>query len=469
MAKTVVAKPLGLVLRKAGLVSSKQVEKALKESLVLPKCKIGEILAIRGLIKPQTADFFAEIWPRIVVAKKLQPLGHYLKAASLINEQEVTRILQIQQGNTSKFGKIAVEQGLISQTTLDFFIEHLHLIKTGEIISIYPEAVALELDNIESYILNNTKCEPVELLQKYDKIIQQGTIIARGDLIEQELLASGIVVLDRNVIRIAQPQYLKNFNESWIEKELAKLQPYNQIRLKMFGIDQKADIPYKVINAVNSWTNHQPCLTQKIYQLIRDKSVYITPEEEELVVEDLIYQHIIDDWQRGAAAKHLTFISDRLNETKFCSTKALLKTYKKIWQLKEINFDNSLEQMELLRIGLIELKNNRISVSNLIYQAVFDRQWVEERLDSLEQPQELMLASSSESQNFTIPEATSNNKKNKLLFIIAIIAILIAIPLSIKLLKKIPQTDESIEQGNNFLEAQYSQKSLTTSDQFIAT
>ena len=451
MARNVVFKPLGLVLRKAGLVSSEQVEKALKESLVLPKCKIGEILAIRGWIKPETADFFAEIWPRALAAKKLQPLGQYLKAAGLINDQQIAQILEIQQNNRLNFGKIAVNEAIISQTTLDFFLEHLDLIKTEQLINSYSESVALELDRIESYLLQNQKCEPVTLLQKYDKIRQQGKIIAKGDLAEQELLASGIVVLDQNLIRIAKPNYLANFDADWLEKELANLQPYNQIRLKMFDLEKKVGIPYKIFNAVNYWTEQQPFLNQKLYQLIKEQSYYIPPGKETIIVEELSYKYIIDNWEQGTAAKHLKAIRDRLINNGRCSASALLKTYKKIWQLKEINADNSIEQIELLRIGLIKLNNHRVSVSNLIYQAVFDRQWITEQLTQIEHIP-LKLQKPSKKQLHNVSNKASLFKKSNILPIAVVSSFLVAIPLMVILINQPDKPSPLSEQGNYLLE-----------------
>ena len=518
MAKTVVIKPLGLVLRKAGLISSAQVEIALEESLNLPKYKIGEILAIRGWIKPETADFFAEIWPYIIESKSnyqkdtadtaesildytlrssvlfknsrmdsfpqtndklrnlatsqvnlgnesafakaskikkkesvnqnMQPLGQYLKAANLINEQQIERILNIQKNSSANFGKIAVEQGIISQNTLDFFLRHLNLIKTGELIKIYPEAVALELDRIENYLLQNPRCEPINLLQTYGKIRQKGIATASNNLVEQELLASGIVTLDRNIIRITKPIYQANFDEEWLEQELANLKPYNQIRLKMFDLDRKAVIPYKIINTVNHWSNHQPFLTQKLYQIIQAESNYVLPGEEETVIEELIYKYVIENWQSGVAAKHFQTISDRVLKNNNCSTETLLKSYKKIWQLKEIHANNSREQTELLRIGLIKLENNRVSISNPIYQAVFDLQWIEAQLS------ELKLAKSSvetKSANklLIVSQKVSSGRKKDILLTIAIV--ILTIPL-LKIFRLSQSQPEELREPNSYLE-----------------
>lgn len=510
MVKTVVIKPLGLVLRQAGLVSSAQVEKALKESPSLPKCRLGERLAIEGCIKPETADFFAEIWPyiietesnhqeeeielaaepvidreedtstlfpnsqmssfpqtkyklrgisisqmelgnageettqinpRTIGVRNLQPLGQYLKAASLIDESQIEQILQIQKKNSANFGKIAVERGIISQQTLDFFLQHLNFIKTGEAIAICPKAIALEIDRIESYLLHNQKCEPRDLLQTYSRIRQQRVAIAQKTVAERELLASGIITLDKNVLQITKPIYRAKFDEEWLEKELANLEPYNQIRLKMFDLDRKAVIPYKVLNAVDLWSNRQPFLTQKLYQLIQAESNYVLPGEEETVIEELVYKHIIENWKNGVAAKHFQTISERIMLNQNCSAESLLKSYKKIWQLKEINANNSHEQTELLRIGLIKLKNNRVSISNLIYQAVFNLQWIEEQLKQLKPPQFSALEAGeikilTTSRNITF-------KNQKYLWLAFVISLLI-IPL-FKILFNKPSQPENLE------------------------
>ncbi len=56
---------LGELLQLADLVSPLQIELALQEQIYQsPELKIGEILALRGWLKPETADFFAHLWPR---------------------------------------------------------------------------------------------------------------------------------------------------------------------------------------------------------------------------------------------------------------------------------------------------------------------------------------------------------------------------------------------------------------------
>jgi hypothetical protein len=123
--------PLGVVLQQADLVSANQIEVALKHQSDYPNLRIGEILALRGWIKLETADFFSEHWSSLVQEKGDQPLGYYLKKAALLDEEQIDQLLneQTKLGAQIKvklrLGAIAVLKGWLKQTTLDYFLEHL--------------------------------------------------------------------------------------------------------------------------------------------------------------------------------------------------------------------------------------------------------------------------------------------------------------------------------------------------------
>jgi tetratricopeptide (TPR) repeat protein len=404
MAKSFAFKPLGLVLQRAGLVSSEQIKIALQDQARLPNRRLGEILALRGWIKPETVNFFADKWPKLIQHKQEQPLGEYLKAAALLNEQQIELILQEQKVTGLKFGILAVFQGLIEQATLDFFLEELRI--TGADDTSVDEQFELqtpqseELRSIGNYLIHNQKCEPVVLLKLYQQIWQQGQILATGSIEEGELLESGLVVRDGDRLKIAKPIYQSAFNESWIEQELARLQPYSQIRLKLFGLDSLASSPYNLLTEVRSWTGNQPLLTQKLYQLLgdpakrvlpnravprlqRDRQSYIPKGQEAAIIEKLVRTYIIDNWQTQVLGEHLKELSDRLLYNKRCSPVKLLMVYKKIWQQKEVVANDSVEQAQLLEIGLIEKRQGKVSIANRIYESVFDRSWIDRNLETL--------------------------------------------------------------------------------------
>ncbi|WP_013323036.1 hypothetical protein [Gloeothece verrucosa] len=121
-------KPLGLILQEADLISVPQIELALKDQAQFKYLRIGEILALRGWIKQQTADFFAEEWPKLLAnpTSKRQPIGYYLQAAALLNEQQIDNILIDQQLLGTKFASTAILKGWIRQKTMNFFLKNLH-------------------------------------------------------------------------------------------------------------------------------------------------------------------------------------------------------------------------------------------------------------------------------------------------------------------------------------------------------
>ncbi|WP_013320484.1 hypothetical protein [Gloeothece verrucosa] len=122
-------KRLGEILRQANLVSSSQLEEALSEQSQTHN-RIGDILVRRGWVKRETADFFATHWANLVneTEKPLkQPLGHYLKEAGLLDDEQINTIISEQdQGKLwVRLGASAALKGWLKQSTVDFFVEHL--------------------------------------------------------------------------------------------------------------------------------------------------------------------------------------------------------------------------------------------------------------------------------------------------------------------------------------------------------
>ena len=118
-------KPLGIILQEADLVSKAQVEVGLQDQSYHPHMRLGEILVMRGWLKSQTADFFARDWFEFIQNRKKQYLGYYLQKSALLEPKDIEAILEEQKLNKIRFGSAAVLQGLIKQTTLDFFLMYL--------------------------------------------------------------------------------------------------------------------------------------------------------------------------------------------------------------------------------------------------------------------------------------------------------------------------------------------------------
>ena len=118
-------KPLGQILQEADLISSFQLESALSNQIQHPDLKIGEILARNGFIQQKTADFFVRDWSKVVTELEKNALGYYLEQAAILDRQQIEIILSQQRATGIRFGTVAVFQGFIKSTTLDYFLGNL--------------------------------------------------------------------------------------------------------------------------------------------------------------------------------------------------------------------------------------------------------------------------------------------------------------------------------------------------------
>ena len=137
MAKAQTKKRLGSILQEAKLISQYQLETALEEQKKEPQRRLGEILAQKGWVQQQTADFFAEEWEKVIEQAEQgtpQSLGYYLREAGLIDDHQLDAILAEQgQGRMwMRIGALAVLKGWINQSTVDFMLQHLHPDKAGD-------------------------------------------------------------------------------------------------------------------------------------------------------------------------------------------------------------------------------------------------------------------------------------------------------------------------------------------------
>ncbi len=117
---------LGELLLEAGLISKTQLDEAIHEQQQLSQdVRLGEILARRGYINQETADFFAEHFELVAAQESKLPLGEYLSRAALLDQKQISLVLQDQEINHMRFGITAMLKGFISHKTLNFFLSNL--------------------------------------------------------------------------------------------------------------------------------------------------------------------------------------------------------------------------------------------------------------------------------------------------------------------------------------------------------
>ena len=122
---SVQTKKIGTILQEADLITDREIRSALQTQVGTPHLKLGEILAQQNSIEPETADFFAQEWSKIVIQPEKDALGYYLKQAAILDREQIEIILSEQRSTGIRFGTIAVFQGFLKSTTLDFFLANL--------------------------------------------------------------------------------------------------------------------------------------------------------------------------------------------------------------------------------------------------------------------------------------------------------------------------------------------------------
>jgi len=116
---------LGQILQDAGLLTPAQVQQVLATQAQQRHLRFGEILSDWGWLSQETVDFFADELPQLGIQTEKQPLGHYLKAARLLDDEQIHLILTEQQRERLRFGELAVQKGWLKQQTVDSILWYL--------------------------------------------------------------------------------------------------------------------------------------------------------------------------------------------------------------------------------------------------------------------------------------------------------------------------------------------------------
>ena len=292
--------PLGILLQSAGLITQQQLQTALNIQAEYSQMKLGEILILQEIIKPQTVDFFVAKWGSFRREGQQFFLGYYLKDAGLLDERQIDLILAEQEINTQNFGEIAANKGWIDQKTVEFFVANLAH-KAPQIIS--------------SDILENYDSNKFNLANKY---------------------------LNANLI----------------------------------------------LTRILAWTGGNFILAKIVYHAFAQANFNLNSGQEILAVDKLVEDSLIQNWQTEAVGEHVQFLRYRLLNNSNCDPIELLKAYQEILLTGNQKYQQTAAQNELLTLGLAIKQTNQLKVSSLIYQQIFDRDWLFAQITKLE-PAEL--------------------------------------------------------------------------------
>ncbi len=430
--------PLGAVLQQAGLVSADRLKEALQQqNKSREKLRIGEILASQGHINPETADFFAERWSTVVQQQPKQPIGQYLKQAALLDEAQIQVILNDQKQSKLKFGELAIAKGWLKQKTIDFFLRYLA-----------PESA------------NQTEA-----------------------------------ITDNKLENLSKVEYSQRIHEG-----------FYKIKLRLLNLKEQDAYSEEVLERVLYWTGGQSFLTQKLFQLIGEHKDRVVAGKETEQVDYLVQTKLIKNWRTQEIGEHLRTIEDRLLNNQQSEPSKLLSTYQQILTnahpqapsfhgrqggeatspqrpqksaspgvspgvyegrggirgTQTVPQDESPQQQQLLKMGLVVKQQDRLVVANRIYQLVFDPIWVQQKLNDLNRQPNSSIAVVPEKPTALISKSRSKQQRlfqlKNLLLLLTLIALLLVFFNNI--FKKI-KVRTAFERGNEFLKQKSFEQALT--------
>ncbi|MBD2410584.1 AAA-like domain-containing protein [Nostoc calcicola FACHB-3891] len=149
------------------------------------------------------------------------------------------------------------------------------------------------------------------------------------------------------------------------------------------GLSGQTSNPEAVLKAILNWTGGQPFLTQKVCEFVRQSASVIFPGKEALLVDNLVRNKVLQNWESQDEPEHFRTIQDRILKRHEQKAPYLLYLYQKVWELGGIDIDSSIEQSDLQLAGIVVKRQSKLRIYNLIYQTIFDKLWIEKTLGSL--------------------------------------------------------------------------------------
>ena len=165
----------------------------------------------------------------------------------------------------------------------------------------------------------------------------------------------------------------------------------------------------RIVERIKTWVGSTAELAQIVCQAVVESASGIDETHPERSVDRIVKDRILNDWQGGPAAKHLSEVVGSLLQKE--NKDLQLLRYLKVLQRESIPLPHSAEQQReyqaLLEIGLIVAEKNMLKVSNAIYANVFDTDWIEKQLPGITRPVSIKKSSDDINHDSQQPSAAS--------------------------------------------------------------
>lgn len=285
------------------------------------------------------------------------PTGLLLQNAGLISTQQLQDALELQAQYTEmKLGEILALQQGIKAKTIDFFVDKWQeIVDQGQI---FPLGYYLQKANL----LNQQQIKAI-LQEQKNNHQKFGVIAVQKGWIKQNTIN---FFLDNLSCKPPQPMSLDD------------LEKYNQAKLHL---EKKYADHSLILSRILAWTGGIPYLTKSIGQVFAKSDFNIPGGKEINTVDRFVEGTLIRKWQTSRAASSIRAISHSLLNNFRCDSKLLLKEYQDILISGNKKYQGNKEQKELLLLGLIVQENNWLKVSNIIYQHIFNQEFIAKELE----------------------------------------------------------------------------------------
>jgi len=150
------------------------------------------------------------------------------------------------------------------------------------------------------------------------------------------------------------------------------------------GLATRAAYPQAVLAQVLHWTGGQPFLTQKLCWLLYEncRQRPMVAGTEAIMVAQVVRSQIIHNWDSQDEPEHLRTICDRILADDQ-GTGRRLGLYQQLLSQGSLKADGSDDQAQLRLSGIAIDQNGSLQITNPIYAAVFNGNWVSQRLAEL--------------------------------------------------------------------------------------
>ena len=153
-----------------------------------------------------------------------------------------------------------------------------------------------------------------------------------------------------------------------------------------------ADTVDSTIQKIRDWAGTQPFLTKLLCHYVIKRAEELNRDNDATIVDEIVQNKIIDDWEENGAAIHFKRIQQMLLDYK--AKNSLLIAYLQLLKRDSVAVDNTPEQTALLETGLATRKENQLILTNPIYASVFDAEWLEAQVPGITKPVAVATATS---------------------------------------------------------------------------